>query len=57
MTAHLARKLLELCTYPGCGDPPLPDHCQCSEHRDGHRERNRKWWQKRGNMEASHGDR
>ena len=42
MTPYLTRKLAG-CSYPGCPDEPLADHCMCKRHRDGHRERNRRW--------------
>lgn len=42
VTDYLARKLAG-CTYPGCTAEPLDNHCMCERHRDGHRERNKRW--------------
>lgn len=37
------RKAQQICTYPGCERSPADGHGQCQQHRDQHRERNRKW--------------
>ena len=39
----LERKLATLCARRGCTCEPCEDHNLCADHRDEHRERNRRW--------------
>lgn len=38
------RKVAEMCTYPRCNEPPLPDNNECALHRAMSVDRKRYWY-------------